>query len=215
MKNLILIAPPAAGKGTLSEQLVSGFGYEHISTGDLLREKQQDGSELGNNLKELLSTGKLVDDNIVTDLLNKKLKNISNSFILDGYPRNIKQADILEELLSNLNLNIDAVIYLNVDRETAMHRALGRITCPKCNKIYNKYNEIMKPKNDNLCDNCNVELVSRTDDNEESFKVRFDTYLKNTKPLLDYYKNKGKLVVIDKIDTPDETFMEVKKVIGK
>ena len=73
----------------------------------------------------------------------------------------------------------------------------------------------MKPKNDNLCDNCNVELVSRTDDNEESFKVRFDTYLENTKPLLDYYKNKGKLVVIDKIDTPDETFMEVKKVIGK
>lgn len=215
MKNLILIAPPAAGKGTLSEQLVSACGYEHISTGDLLRTKQQDGSELGNKLKELLSTGKLVDDNIVTDLLKEKLKNISNSFILDGYPRNIKQADILENLLLELNLNIDAVIYLNVDRETAMHRALGRITCLKCNKIYNKYNPIMQPKNDNLCDNCNIELVSRTDDNEESFKVRFDTYLENTKPLLSYYKNKGKLVVIDKIDTPNETFEEVKKVISK
>ena len=215
MKNLILIAPPAAGKGTLSEQLVSVYGYEHISTGDLLRVKQQDGSELGNKLKELLSTGKLVDDNIVTDLLKEKLENISKSFILDGYPRNIKQADILENLLSNLNLNIDAVIYLSVDSETAISRALGRITCPKCNKIYNRYNEIMKPKNDNLCDNCNVELVSRSDDNEESFMVRFDTYLENTKPLLDYYKDKGKLVIIDKIDTPDETFMEVKKVIGK
>lgn len=215
MKNLILIAPPAAGKGTLSEQLVSNFGYEHISTGDLLREKQQDGSELGNKLKELLSTGKLVDDNIVTDLLKEKLENISTSFILDGYPRNIKQADILEELLSNLDLDIDAVIYLNVDRKTAISRALGRITCPKCNKIYNKYNENMKPKNYNICDNCNVELVSRTDDNEESFKVRFDTYLENTKPLLDYYKDRGKLVIIDKIDTPDETFIEVKKVIGK
>lgn len=215
MKNLILIAPPASGKGTLSEQLQSTCGYEHISTGDLLRVKQNDGSELGNKLKELLSSGKLVDDDIVTNLLKEKLENVSSSFVLDGYPRNIKQAGILEDLLSELNLNIDAVIYLNVDRETAISRALGRITCPKCNKIYNKYNDVMKPKNGNLCDNCNVELVSRSDDNEESFKVRFDTYLENTKPLLDYYKNKGKLVVIDKIDTPNETFMEVKKVIGK
>lgn len=215
MKNLILIAPPAAGKGTLSEQLVSTYGYKHVSTGDLLRSKQQDGSELGNKLKELLKEGKLVDDNIVTDLLKEELKNISTSFILDGYPRNIKQADILDNLLKTLNLNIDAVIYLNVSRETAINRALGRITCPKCNKIYNKYNELMKPKNDNLCDNCNTELISRTDDNEESFKIRFDTYLENTKPLLDYYKEKGKLVIINKIDTPNETFEEVKKVIGK
>ncbi len=215
MKNLILIAPPAAGKGTLSEQLVSTYGYKHVSTGDLLRSKQQDGSELGNKLKELLKEGKLVDDNIVTDLLKEELKNISTSFILDGYPRNIKQAGILDNLLKTLNLNIDAVIYLNVNRETAIDRALGRITCPKCNKIYNKYNELMKPKNDNLCDNCNTELISRTDDNEESFKIRFDTYLENTKPLLDYYKEKGKLVIINKIDTPNETFEEVKKVIGK
>ena len=213
MKNVIFIAPPAAGKGTQSELLVSEYNYNHISTGDLLREKQNDGSELGNYIKELLKSGALVDDEIVTELLRDKLSSINGSFILDGYPRNIKQANILEELLNSLNLNIDAVIYLNVDCDLAMKRALGRLSCPKCNKIYHKYNEATKPKNEGLCDECNIELVGRSDDNEESFKIRFETYIKNTEPLLDFYRKLGKLVVIDKNNTPEETFEEVKKVI--
>ena len=213
MKNIIFIAPPAAGKGTQSELLVKEFDYKHISTGDLLREKQNDGSLLGNKIKDLLAGGNLVDDNIVTELLKEKLSNITGSFILDGYPRTINQAKILNELLSELNLNIGAVIYLNVDCNTALQRALGRITCPKCNKIYNKYKDSMKPKVNYICDECNVELIGRSDDNEESFKIRFDTYLNNTKPLLDYYRDLGLLNIIDKIDTPHETHEEVKKVI--
>lgn len=213
MKNIIFIAPPAAGKGTESELLVKEYGYEHISTGDLLRLKQNDGSELGNYIRNLLSEGKLIDDNIVTELLKDKLKTINGPFILDGYPRTINQAKILNELLSELNLNIGAVIYLNVDCDTALMRALGRITCPKCNKIYNKYKEGMKPKLNYICDECNVELIGRSDDNEESFKIRFDTYLNNTKPLLNYYCDLGLLNIIDKIDTPHETHEEVKKVI--
>lgn len=213
MKNIIFIAPPAAGKGTQSELLVSEFGYNHISTGDLLRSKQNDGSELGNYIKDLLSQGKFVDDNIVTKLLSDKLSSINGPFILDGYPRNIEQANILEDVLESLNLNIDAVIYLNVDSETAMKRALGRVSCPKCNKIYNKYIEEKMPKVTNICDDCGVELIGRSDDNEESFKIRFDTYINQTQPLLDYYKSNGLLVIIDKVNTPNETFEEVKKVI--
>ena len=214
MKNIIFIAPPASGKGTQSEILVREYGYSHISTGDLLREKQNDGTELGIKIKNLLASGSLVDDDIVTELLREKLSSISGPFILDGYPRNINQANILNDLLNELNKNIDAVIYLNVDSDTAMKRALGRISCKECGKIYHRYNEAMKPKNEGVCDICNGELVGRSDDNEESFKVRFNTYIENTKPLLDFYKNEGKLVVIDKNETPDETFVEVKKVIG-
>ena len=213
MKNVIFIAPPAAGKGTQSELLVSEFNYNHISTGDLLREKQNDGTELGEMIKEMLKSGALVEDSLVTELLKEKLSRINGPFILDGYPRNIKQANILEILLKLLDLNIDAVIYLNVDCDLAMKRALGRLSCPKCNKIYHKYNESTKPKIDGLCDECKVELISRSDDNEESFKIRFATYIENTEPLLDFYRNLGKLVVINKNDTPEETFMEVKKVI--
>lgn len=213
MKNIIFIAPPAAGKGTQSELLVSEFGYNHISTGDLLRSKQNDGSELGNYIKDLLSQGKFVDDDIVTKLLSDKLSSIDGPFILDGYPRNIEQANILDGVLKSLNLSIDAVIYLNVDSETAMKRALGRVSCPKCNKIYNKYIEEKMPKVTNVCDDCGVELIGRSDDNEESFKIRFDTYINQTQPLLDYYKSNGLLVIIDKVNTPNETFEEVKKVI--
>ncbi len=213
MKNIIFIAPPAAGKGTQSELLVSEFGYNHISTGDLLRSKQNDGSELGNYIKDLLSQGKFVDDDIVTELLRDKLSSIDGPFILDGYPRNIEQANILENVLNSLNLSIDAVIYLNVDSETAMKRALGRISCPKCNKIYNKYINEKMPKVTNICDDCGIELIGRSDDNEESFKIRFDTYINQTQPLLDYYKSNGLLVIIDKVNTPNETFEEVKKVI--
>ena len=213
MKNIIFIAPPAAGKGTESELLVKDFGYNHISTGELLRAKQNDGSDLGNCIKDLLSQGKFVDDEIVTEILKDKLVNIDGPFILDGYPRNINQAEVLENVLSELGLNIGAVIYLNVDVDTAMKRALGRITCPKCNKIYNKYSNDMKPKISGICDKCNISLIGRSDDNEESFKYRFETYLNSTKPLLDYYKGKDLLFVIDKNSTPSETHEEVKKVI--
>lgn len=213
MKNVIFIAPPAAGKGTQSELLVDEFKYEHISTGDLLRNKQNDGSDLGNQIKELLKTGKLIDDEIVTELLKEKLINIKGNFILDGYPRNIKQADILSNLLSELDIKDIAVIYLDVDEETAMKRALGRISCPKCKRTYNKYNDLTKPKVMGICDDCNIELVGRSDDNEETFKIRFNEYITNTKPLLDYYKEKNLLYIMDNKIDPRVLFESIKEVI--
>ena len=213
MKNIIFIAPPAAGKGTQSELLVNNYKYNHISTGDLLRNKQNDGSKLGNELKELLKSGKLVDDEIVTNLLKEKLVSIDGPFILDGYPRNRKQALELDKIFNELNINNYVGIYLDVDEDTALKRALGRITCPKCKRTYNKYNQETKPLNEGLCDDCKIELIGRSDDNEETFKIRFNEYLNNTKPLLDYYKEKDLLYVMENKIDPKELFNDIKEVI--
>ena len=175
MKNIIFIAPPAAGKGTQSDLLISKYGYEHISTGDLLREEVASGSELGLSISELMKSGALISDDIVNKLLVKALSATTKPFILDGYPRNISQAEKLDILLSELGKSADAVIYLEVDEELAMKRATGRISCPNCKRSYHKY--FMKPKQDNICDNCGATLISRADDTEEAFKNRYNTYV--------------------------------------
>jgi adenylate kinase len=213
--NIIFIAPPAAGKGTQSSLLVEKYGLAHISTGDLLREEVASGSEFGKMLNEQMSKGMLVSDEVVLNLLRNRLMkdDVTNGFILDGYPRNLTQADMLDNMLSELNMKIDHVLYLDMDKELAMHRALGRISCPKCGKSYNKYEEVMKPKVDGKCDDCHEDLISRSDDNKESFNTRFDTYLDNTQPLLNYYKEKNLLNVIDNSGTPEETFDKIKEVI--
>lgn len=211
MKNIIFIAPPAAGKGTQSDLLVSRYGYVHISTGDLLRAEVASGSELGLQLKELMSTGKLVSSEIVNSLLTKALSETDKPIILDGYPRNMEQVPCLEEILNKIGKSIDVVINLEVPYDLLVQRATGRLSCKKCSHTFNKY--FAKPKVDGICDVCGGELISRSDDNEETFKVRYETYLDNTKPLLDYYKDKGLLVNIDKISNPEETFTEIEKVI--
>jgi adenylate kinase len=213
--NIIFIAPPAAGKGTQSSLLVEKYGLAHISTGDLLREEVASGSEFGKMLNEQMSKGMLVSDEVVLNLLRNRLMkdDVTNGFILDGYPRNLTQADMLDNMLSELNMKIDHVLYLEMDKELAMHRALGRMTCPKCGAGYNKYEEVMKPKVDGKCDHCQTDLECRTDDNEETFNTRFDTYLDNTQPLLDYYKELELLNVIDNSGTPEDTFKKIEEVI--
>lgn len=211
MKNIVFIAPPASGKGTQSDLLVSKYGYNHISTGDLLREEIKSGSDLGKQIDELMKTGKLVSDDIVNSLLTKALSDSDKPFILDGYPRNMTQVPFLDDILSKANKKVDAIIYLDVPYDLLLKRATGRLTCPKCSHTFHKY--FNKPLNDGICDNCGETLISRVDDNEETFKVRYNSYIENTKPLLDYYKDKGNLHVIDKANTKEETFEEIEKVI--
>lgn len=215
MKNIIFIAPPAAGKGTQSDLLVKKYGYIHISTGDLIREEIAKKSEIGLKVASIIESGNLVSDEIVTELLKNRLSqdDVRNGFILDGYPRNIEQAKILQRITKDIAITIDTVLYLEMSPEVAMHRALGRVTCPNCGHGYNKYEEATKPKNGLMCDDCNVELVGRTDDTEETFKIRFQTYIENTLPLLDYYKEQGILSIIDNSGTPDETFNAIESVI--
>lgn len=217
MRNIVFIAPPAAGKGTQAAILKDKFNIAHISTGDLLREEVKKGTFLGNQLSEQMKTGKLISDEIVTNLLKNRLLNndTNNGYILDGYPRNISQAEILEKILSDINKPIDYVIYLDIDEETAMKRACGRLQCSNCGKIYNKYFDESKPKVCDICDDCNIALTHRSDDNEDSFKIRFKTFIESTKPLIDYYKNKNLLYIVNSSVSKEYTSEQIKKVLNK
>lgn len=212
--NIIFIAPPAAGKGTQSTLLEKKYNYKHLSTGDLLREEIKKGTEFGAEINEIITKGELVSDEIITKLLKNELENIKHQkFILDGYPRNIAQADILNEIFKELNIDNYIAIYLELDEDTATKRALGRVICSKCGASYNKYFKNLMPKEDGICDNCQGELISRSDDTAEAFKTRFSTYLKVTNPLLEYYKEKDKLKIIDASKESAEIFSNIERIL--
>ena len=206
MKNIILIAAPAAGKGTLSSLLVEKYGYVHISTGDLLREVSKEKSELGEKISTMLKNGELVTDEIVFELLENKLKVVDKPYILDGFPRTINQAYKYDDLIKKLNKDLGVVIVLNCDYDVLKKRIVGRHLCKDCGSIYNTLTSVNTPKNDGICDNCGGDLYKRSDDNEESFKNRYDTYLEKTKPLIDFYQEKGVLHYIDSHST--ETMLD-------
>lgn len=216
MKNFVFIAPPAAGKGTQSKLLVERYGYNHISTGDLLREEVSKKTDLGIQLNEIMSSGKLVDDNIVLTLLENKLSSLLESkasFIIDGFPRTINQAKMLEELFSKLNLDDYKVIYMELDYEEAKKRVLGRLICPNCGKSFHESIEGLIPKVSGICDSCSSNLIKRSDDTEETFKDRFDTYINNVKPILDYYNDLNKLINIDASKDAEDIFKDIETYV--
>ena len=199
MKNLILIAAPGAGKGTLAKSLKEKYNYVHISTGDLLRSAAAKGDALGLEIKRMQEAGALVTDEIVYQVLRNRLQedDCKNGVILDGFPRNVNQAMEYEKILSDINMDLGVVIVLNVDEKILVKRITGRRTCPQCGEIYNIYNPTMTPKVENTCDKCGSTLFQRSDDNEEALKSRYATYLEKTQPLIDYYNAKGNLFYIN------------------
>lgn len=211
MKNIIFIAPPAAGKGTQSEMLKEKYDYAHISTGDMLREVIASGSEFGIMVKNIIDKGNFVSDEIMIKLIEDKLNEVGKPFILDGFPRTLAQAEALNELLIKNNLDYQ-VVYLNLDEDIATKRVLGRLTCA-CGKSYNDSIDELKPKKENICDACGKALTKRDDDNEESFKKRYELFINNTKPILDYYKEKGKVNVIEADQSVEEIFAEIVSVV--
>ena len=214
MKNIIFIAPPAAGKGTASELLVERFNYKHISTGDMLREAIASGSELGNRVKSIMDQGLLVSDDIMVSLIDEKLKKIAGSpFILDGFPRTLPQAEALVQMFKENNIDNYVAIFLDITEQLAMHRALGRLGCEKCGAIFHKYSEEKKPKVEGICDICGGKLISRSDDNEESFKKRFNTFIDNSEEIIKYFKSLNKLEVIDANRKAIESIVDIEKVI--
>lgn len=215
MVNLIFIAPPAAGKGTISEKLKEEYGYNHISAGDVLREEIASGSELGLEIKSLVDGGLLVDNNLVKRLMHKKLASLDKSkgFIFDGYPRTVEQVGHYKEICEDLGIEPAYGVYLEIDKQVALERALGRQSCPKCGAGYNKYSEEFKSKVPGICDVCNVELTSRTDDNEESFNRRFDNYLNETRPVMDLLESEGKLIKLNSNGGSHIAFDGIKKFL--
>ena len=210
MKNIIFIAPPAAGKGTQSNMLKEKFGYNHISTGDMLREAINSGSEIGAEVKNIIDKGELVSDDLIIKLVKDKLTSLKGKpFILDGFPRTLNQAKSLDEILTDDYI----VIYLDLDESEAINRITGRLTC-NCGKSYNVNIDKLKPKVDGICDNCGSKLIKRDDDNVDAFKVRFNTFIKNTDSILKYYEDKEKLVKIDVNRDVQDIFESILEVIN-
>ena len=217
MKNIIFIAPPAAGKGTQAKLVSSEYNIPLISTGDLLREEMSKKTEIGLSIQSDMDKGNLVSDEVITTLLKNRITSSDciNGYILDGYPRNLAQAKKYNELLDELNIDKGVVIFFDIDKETALKRTLSRIICPNCGSSYNLLIEGLKPLKENICDRCNNELKTRTDDTEEVFIHRFDTYLNSTKDLIEYYENLGLLHKINVDEKSAETiFEEVKEILN-
>lgn len=214
--NIIWIAPPAAGKGTFSSLLKEKYGFNHISAGDVLREQVALETEIGKEVKDVIEKGEMVNDDLMKRLIETKLKtlNLKIPFMLDGYPRKLNQAHDYEEILKELGLNVDKVIFINIDKETGLKRVLGRRTCPVCKKGYNVLTGYNKPKEENLCDDCHVPLTKRSDDNSESYEKRYDIYMEETRPVIEYYKEQGKLITIDGKIEPEKTLEDLKSLLG-
>lgn len=216
MKSIILIAPPAAGKGTQAKLISDKYALPHISVGDLIRASLNDDSLASQKLKEQMQNGKLIDDEIIIDLLKMRLKekDCLNGYILDGFPRNLNQAYIYDKMLVELNKKLGYVIFLDAPKEVIKKRILGRVSCLKCGRVYNTLFDNTKPINDMLCDKCNEILVARDDDNEKTFEKRYETYLLETKPIIQFYEDKGVLVKVDSSISKQYTFEQIEAIIG-
>jgi adenylate kinase len=212
---IIFLGPPASGKGTQSALIVEKYNIPHISTGDILRKAIKDRTEEGIIAEKLINDGNFVPDDIMINIVKKRLKekDCENGFLLDGFPRTIPQADALEEITKELNKPIDVVINLVIDQKELIDRVIGRRTCKACGASYHLKNN--PPKKQGVCDLCGSELYQRADDNEQSIKVRLDTYDKQTSPLVHYYAEKDLVKDVNAMNDIDEIFNDIKKIIGE
>ena len=191
MMNIVIMGAQGTGKGTVAGILKDELNIPHISTGEIFRKNIKDGTELGKKVTQYTDEGKLVPDEITNEMVKNRLneEDCKNGFILDGYPRNLSQAEELDKMLAEKNDKVDLVVYLTTPTEEIIERVMARRECPKCKKVYNMI--LSKPKNGEICDNCGVQLIKRADDTEEKLKTRLDIFFTQTKPVMDYYKQKG------------------------
>lgn len=204
-KNLIFFGAPGAGKGTMANALKAVHPVAHISTGDLLRDEIRRDTELGRAASEIMKAGKLVPDEIVADMVRARLSqpDCANGFILDGYPRTVPQAHLLDKVLADLGLTLDCVVYLKVDDDVILKRLTSRVSCKDCKAIYNLL--FMPPKKAGVCDECGGELVQRADDSLETAQNRLKVFYEQTSPLLDLYRERGLVYERSELDLDKAT----------
>ena len=217
MKNMIFIAPPAAGKGTQARLITEKYNIPHISTGDILREISKEDSEIGHYVYEVIASGGLVKDEITYELVHDRLSkdDCKNGFILDGFPRDFEQALKYDEILKDIGTKLGYVFVLDIDKDVLMRRITGRRICEDCGRSYNINEEGNIPKEDSVCDSCGGKLYQRKDDNLESFQTRYKMYLTKTAPIIEHYEKQGIVYHIDGDRDVSEIFDDIDNIISK
>lgn len=209
--NLILMGLPGAGKGTQAEKIIEKYQIPHISTGDMFRSAIKEGTELGAKAKSFMDQGALVPDEVTVGIVRERLgkDDCKNGYLLDGFPRTLKQAEALDQLLAELNAPIDYVIHIDVPKDKLLDRLTGRRVCPTCGATYHViYNP---PKVAEKCDVDGTTLDQREDDQPETVANRIEVNLEQTQPLLDFYQGKGNLVTINGDQDINDVFEDVDK----
>ncbi|MEA3494220.1 MAG: adenylate kinase [Candidatus Margulisiibacteriota bacterium] len=211
---LVFLGPPGSGKGTQAKNLAEKHSLPHISLGDILREEVRKGSEIGKRAKELMNAGRLVPDELTIELTRQRVAqpDCKNGFILDGFPRSDIQAEALDKIFEEQKLNLDKVVYFDVSEDLVVERLSGRRSCKACGAVYHV--KFKLPKTEGKCDACGGDLYQRKDDEESSVRTRFEVYQKQTKPLIDLYQSKQKLVSIDAGQGIRQVFTSLENVLG-
>jgi adenylate kinase len=211
--NLIIFGPPGAGKGTQAAQISANYGIPHISTGEMLRASVKEGTELGRLVKLYMDKGELVPDDVVIGIIKDRIvkPDSRGGFLLDGFPRNISQAEALDKMLGSERLRIDSVISIEVDDEEIVKRISGRRVCEKCGAMYHIIYD--PPTNMGYCNKCGGVLYTRDDDSEDVVRTRLNVYKRQTEPLKGYYKKSGVLKRVDGVGAIEDVFERIEKIL--
>lgn len=202
--NIVITGLPGAGKGTQAEEIIKKYNIQHLSTGNIMRSFIEEKNELGMKLESYIKEGKLVPDELTAEILKEEISKdkYKNGVLIDGYPRNIQQVEKLNEIFNELKLEIDAILYLDIDEQIVIDRLSNRLTCPNCQSTFNKITN--KPRKENICDNCSSQLETRKDDKLESIKTRMKIAKEQTVPVVSKYQENTKINVIT-IDCSNDT----------
>jgi adenylate kinase len=209
--NIIFFGPPGTGKGTIAQYINRKFGYQHISSGDLLRDEVKKKTKIGRQIAPLIKDGKLVEDEIIADIVSKKVKGLSKTgFILDGYPRNINQASMFEKFLQKSKIKIDFVLNIDSKESKIIERLSARRQCTNCKRIFGLD---VPPIKDGVCDDCKGQLIQREDDRPEVVKYRLELYKVMTEPVIEFFEKRDLLITIDGNEPLHKIFNKVEKLI--
>jgi len=218
MEALILFGPPGSGKGTQATRLIERYGWAHLATGDMFREALTRNDPVALEAQDIMKAGRLVPDALVGQMVRRKLAPLKNEgriggMIFDGYPRNQAQVGHLDQILAECGITLGGVLALEVEDELLVKRLAGRYSCPVCRRGYNLYFD--PPKTAGRCDNDNVELTCRPDDNEQTIRERLRVYREQTRPLLQLYRERGQLGVVPGADSPDKVFEQIARIVDR
>jgi len=208
-RNFVFLGPQGSGKGTVIGKIKDKYAVPHISTGDMFREALKEGTEFGKKAQEYMNRGELVPDDVTCGMVNERIArdDCVEGYMLDGFPRNLKQAEALSEITT-----INTAVLLDVPEEVSLERLSGRRQCRECGTIFHLM--FVKPKVDGVCDKCGGELYQRDDDKPEAIKERLAIYRAETMPIVGYYEDKGVLVKVDGAGSPDDVVAQILEKLG-